>query len=335
MDQRVNLKNEVSNQELKSIKLKNIKNEILERRELTLGLTILLICIVSSFAFPTSFPTGDNLKGILLGISLETIVGVGMMILMIAGIFDLSVGSVVTFSGALCTYMLKVMDVNMWLAILLTLVVCSLVGLINGLLVAKVGVNAMITTLAMMGIIKGFGIIIAGSGIVNLPKGFNQIGQGMFLGLQMPIWFMFLIVTFFTVLILKTRYFRKYYYIGGNEKAAVLSGINASGHKIVSFMITSTLAGFVGIIMAARFGASVASAGEGLELKVISATILGGASLSGGQGTIIGALMGTAFMGLINNLMILSKISVYWQGIIVGVILVLAVVSDVTLKKRK
>jgi ribose transport system permease protein len=188
--------------------------------------------------------------------------------------------------------------------------------------------------LAMMGIVKGFGIIIAGSGIVSYDTKFNSLGQGKLLGIPMLIWFMIIVVSIFTLLLAKTRYFRKFYYIGGNEKAAILSGINVNALKISGFIITSTLSGLAGIIMAARFGASVAAAGQGLELKVITAVILGGASLSGGQGTIIGALVGTAFMGLVNNLMILSNISVYWQGIIVGMILVLAVVSDVIIKKR-
>ncbi len=312
----------------------DILKGVLQKRELALGITIALIAIFASIAYPTTFPTVGNIKGILLSISLETIVAVGMMMLMIGGVFDLSVGSVVTFAGAFCCSMLKVQGYPIWISILMTIAICGVIGLVIGLLVSGIGVNPMVTTLGMMTIVKGFGIIVAGSGIVNLPTKFNFLGQGSFLGFQMPIWYMIIIVTVFTILLLKTRAFRKFYFIGANEKAAILSGINSMKLKTISFVINSMLAGFVGIITAARFGASVASAGQGLEMKVIAAVILGGASLSGGTGTIIGALIGTAFMGLINNLMVLSRVSVYWQGIIVGSILILAVVSDVLIKKR-
>jgi ribose transport system permease protein len=145
---------------------------------------------------------------------------------------------------------------------------------------------------------------------------------------------MIIIVAIFSFLVAKTVFFRRYYYIGGNEKAALLSGIRVDRMKIISFVLMSLLAGMAGIILTARLGAAMPTAGHGMELRVITAVILGGASLMGGQGKIVGALLGTFFMGIVANIMILARVSGYWQQIILGIILILAVTIDLSLQKR-
>ncbi|MEM9833501.1 MAG: ABC transporter permease [Bacteroidota bacterium] len=306
----------------------------LQDRVVTLALTIVVMFVVCSLIWPTKFPTFDNISLVLLNLSIESIVAVGMMLLLISGMFDLSVGSVVAFSGSITAYLMYYYGMYTPVAILVGLGLSAVIGLVNGLLVAKVGINPLIQTLAMMGIVRGLALMIAGAGIQNLPADFNAIGQTKILGIQSPVWFMLIIVAVFSILVARTVFFRQFYYIGGNEKAANLSGIRVDRVKIIGFVIISSLAGIAGILLASRLGAALATSGRGMELRVITAVILGGASLLGGQGKIIGALLGTLFMGLVSNIMILARVSGYWQEIILGLILIVAVAIDILLKKR-
>ncbi|HEY4207350.1 MAG TPA: ABC transporter permease, partial [Puia sp.] len=308
---------------------------ILQDRIYTLSFTIILVCIVFTCIYPSLFPTFANFKQILLNLSIDTIVAVGMMLLMISGSFDLSVGSVVAFAGGIAAHLMFFSGANPWAAVCAGLACALLVGVVNGYLVAYAGINPMIQTLAMMGIVRGLALMVSGSGIQNLPYWFNAISQSKLLGVQMPVWYMLLIVAIFSLLVSRSVFFRRYYYIGGNEKAALLSGIDVKRMKFYSFIIASLLAGAAGILLSSRLGAALSTTGEGMELRVITAVILGGASLSGGEGRIIGALLGALFMGLIGNIMVISRISGYWQEIILGAILIAAVGIDQLFKARQ
>jgi len=307
---------------------------LLQERVFTLSVTIVIVSAVSALVWPTKFPSAANLSSVLLNVSTDAIIAVGMMILLISGAFDLSVGSVVALSGGVTAHLMYYYGAHFTLAIAAGMGAALLVGLVNGVFVAKVGINPMIQTLAMMGIVRGCALMASGAGIQNFPEAFNRIGQVRLLGLQSPIWFMAVIVLLFSVLVAKTVFFRRYYYIGGNEKAATLSGIRVGRMRIIAFVLSAGLAGLAGILLAARFGAAMASFGQGLELRVITAVILGGASLRGGQGKIVGGFLGAVFMGLVKNIMIIARVDVYWQEIVLGVILIIAVGIDVLLKKR-
>jgi ribose transport system permease protein len=176
--------------------------------------------------------------------------------------------------------------------------------------------------------------MVSGSGIQGLPYWFNAIGQSKLLGIQMPVWYMLLTVALFSFLLSKTIFFRRYYYIGSNEKAADLSGIRVKRMKMYSFLLSSLLAGVAGILLTSRLGAALPTMGRGLELKVITAVILGGASLSGGIGKMPGALLGALFMGVIGNIMVISRVSGYWQDIILGMILIAILWLDKSLQKK-
>ncbi len=308
--------------------------QLVQERTYSLTLTIVLIGLGAALVFPQTFPTFGNWSQLLLNLSIDTIVAVGMMLLLIAGVFDLSVGSVVAFSGGIAAYTMMVYGIPVPVAVVLTLIGAGLIGAVNGYLIAYQGINPMIQTLAMMGIVRGGALLISGSGIQNLPYWFNALSQSRLLGIQMPVWYMLLIVGTFAFLMNKTVFFRRYYYIGGNEQAADLSGIRVKRMKLWGFVLTSVLAGVAGMLLASRLGTALPTAGRGLELRVITAVILGGASLSGGHGKIIGALLGAMFMGLVSNVMVLARVSGYWQDIILGLILIAAVWSDKALQKR-
>lgn len=308
--------------------------ERLRDRIFSLGASIILLSIIMALLFPDRFATIENFSQILLNLSIDTIVAVGMMVLMIGGMFDLSVGSIVAFAGGMAGYLMYYHDVNFIIAIIAALTGSVLIGFINGWLIAKIGINPMIQTLAMMGIVRGFALMLSGAGIQNFPYNFIYFGQSKLMGLQAPVWYMLAIVFVFGFLVNNTVFFRRYYFIGGNEKAARLSGINVKKMKIWGFVISALLAGIAGLLLSSRLGAALSTSGEGLELRVITAVILGGASLSGGVGKIWGAFLGVLFMALINNLLIISRVSGYWQQVILGAILIIAVGIDQLLLKR-
>jgi ribose transport system permease protein len=307
---------------------------ILRERIYSLSLLLVLVMTMAALTFPDTFPTFDNFRQILLNLSIDTIVAVGMMLLLVSGVFDLSVGSVVAFTGCLTAYLMYFLQVPVPLAIAVGLIASLIVGLINGYLIAYQNINPMIQTLAMMGIVRGLALLVSGAGIQNLPYWFNAISQSTLLGVQMPVWYMLLTVVVFTFLFNKTVLFRQYYYIGGNEKAADLSGIRVKRMKLLGFVISALLAGAAGILLSSRLGAALPTLGRGLELRVITAVILGGASLSGGYGKIPGALLGALFMGIVANIMIIARLSGYWQDIILGVILILTLWVDKFLQKK-
>jgi ribose transport system permease protein len=308
--------------------------KILQDRVYSLAITIVLIALLASLVFPANFPTFENLSQLLLNMSIDTIVAVGMMLLLISGMFDLSVGSVVAFSGGLAANLMFYQHVPVPLAIAAGLLASLIIGWINGYLIARQGINPMIQTLAMLGIVRGGALLVAGAGIQNLPYWFNAIGQSKLLGIQMPVWYMIITVALFSFLVNKTVFFRRYYYIGGNEKAAELSGIRVKRMKHYAFILSALLAGIAGILLASRLGAAMSTLGRGLELRVITAVILGGASLSGGTGKIPGALLGALFMAIVANIMVIARISGLWQEIILGLILIAAVWLDLFLQRR-
>jgi ribose transport system permease protein len=309
-------------------------NRILQERVYSLGILLVVTALITSAIYPVTFPTFENFSQILLNLSIDTIVAVGMMLLLISGAFDLSVGSIVAFTGCLTAYLMHFHGVPVPVALAGGMLGALLVGFINGYLIAYQNINPMIQTLAMMGIVRGCALLVSGSGIQNLPYWFNAIGQSKLLGIQMPIWYMLATIGIFTFLFNKTIFFRRYYYIGGNERAADLSGIRVKKMKMIGFIISALLAGFAGILLSSRLGAALPTMGRGLELRVITAVILGGATLTGGYGKIPGALLGAIFMGLIANIMVIARISGYWQEIILGLILIATLWVDKYLQRK-
>ena len=307
---------------------KGIAVKLLKERTMSLGITVVVICIASAIIWPISFATFDNISRILLGVATNTIVAIGMMLLLISGDFDLSVGSVMALSGGVAAKLMVEANANFLLATLAGLICAVLVGLTNALLITKVGINGMVQTLAMMGIVRGLTLITVDRGIMGFPEAFNAIGQGKFLGLRLPIWYMIVIAVLLGVLSSKTVFFKRYYYIGGNPKAAFLSGIYVKKMKIIGFVLCAFLSGLAGIILTSRMGAANSTAGQGIEMTAITAAILGGASMQGGKGTVLGAVLGSVFMGLVNNIMIIARVTVFWQDIVLGIILILAVSLD-------
>ena len=307
---------------------------ISEYRVITIAIIIFLYILIFGIAFRDRYITYANLSSILLNVSIEVAVILGMSLLLISGEFDLSLGATMSLSGVLCGYMIK-LGLSVVLAILITLAVCIINGLINGIIVTKIGVNSFIATLATGMVFKGISVRVAAPGILMLPENFTVIGQKVLFGLQLPVWFSFIIIGIFIYLVSRTWIFRQYYYIGGNLKAAQLSGINVSKMKIIAFTIAALLAGYAGIMSAARFGSAMSSMGTGVELRAIAAAVIGGVSIKGGVGSVGGAVLGALFVTLLNNGLMVADVNAYWQPIVSGAVLVAAVALDVFLTRRR
>lgn len=308
--------------------------KLLQARELFLVVIIVTGGIVMSSVSPI-FLRPANIKAILLGLSVEATIAAGMTVLLVSGGLDMSVGSTMAFSGVVVTMLMKA-GVPVLPAVVLGLLSGAVVGLVNGSIVATWRVNPFIVTLGMLSIVRGLVLLMAqGVTIIDLPDAFTMIGQGEILGIQFPIVFTILLVIVGDTFLRRSRFFRQSYYIGGNEKAAVMTGIKVNRVKIINYVITGILAAVAGIFFTARLAAASVTIGVGLELKVITAAVIGGASLSGGEGTIAGAFLGSLLMATLINSLNLLGIDVYWQNVFTGLILVFAVVLDKVLKQRR
>jgi len=319
---------------LKDQKLIKVLKFLFGMREMALVLVLLVIGVIMTTISPV-FLSPLNLRAILMALSVEAPITVGMVILLVSGGLDLSVGSTLAFTGVVTAMALNA-GLPATVSILIGLLAALGVGLVNGLLVAKVGINPFITTLGMMTTVRGLLLVLAGGrAVLNLPRSFTVIGQGKLFGVQYPIYVMLFVVIVGDVLMRNSRFFRQNYYIGSNEKAARLTGINVDLVKIFDFCLVAFLSGVAGLLITARFGSASLTVGSGLELKVITAAIIGGASLSGGEGSVFGAFLGALLIAILANALNLMGVDVFWQTLVTGLILITAVVIDVVNERRK
>jgi len=306
-----------------------------ERREFMI-LCIIVLGVIGLTCAKPQFLSRHSLSGVMLLLTAQSIIAIGMTVLLVSGTFDLSVGSTYALAGTVTAIWLK-SGMPVPIAIALALAVGVLIGLINGLIITEIGINAFITTLGMMGLVRGLMMVVSGGqSISDLPASFNALGRGQLIpGVNNPIVILIVLIVASDFLLRRSRFFRQNYYIGGNEAAAMLSGINVKRIKVFNFALVGFLAALAGIITTARLGSALTTIGKGLELRVISAAIIGGASLKGGVGTILGSLLGAALMAIIISAIPLLGIGPNWVDFVTGAALLLAVMADVTGRKAR
>jgi len=305
-------------------------------KETTVILIIILLCVIISISVPV-FLSVDNIKTTAIGLASDGIIAIGMTIALIGGGFDLSVGSVMGLAAVL-TASFAGSGINIWLAALLTMIICMSIGLINGTLIGKVGLNPFITTLGMMSIARGAVFVITKGtslSITNMTPSFRVLGSGGFLGIPMIVLIFLVLAVIGDFMVRRSFPAMKVFYVGSNEKAAILSGINTGKVKLVVYMFTALMASLAGILSLSRFGVATANMGNGSEMRVISAAVIGGASLTGGEGSVLGTILGVILLNIINNALVLFNVSVHWQNLIAGTILIFAVTADLLSHKRK
>jgi ribose transport system permease protein len=308
--------------------------KFVDTRELTLLALILLIIVVMSNLSPYFFSFA-NFRAISVGMTPIAIIVIGMSILLASGGFDLSVGSVMALSSTIVA-MLLLAGLSIPLAVVFALLVGAVAGLVNGTLVTALGINPLVATLGTMSIARGIALVLTeGFSISSLPAEFAWIGKASFIGIPALVILTITLIIVFDLAVRHTRFFRQIYFIGANENAAMLSGINVNRVRIVAYILTGILAALAGVLLASRLMSGTPTAGTGLELQVLAAAVIGGASLRGGEGTILGAFLGVVFVALINNSMTMLAVSIYWQMIVIGTVLVCAVALDMLIRRKK
>ena len=307
------------------IQKKNIL-EILNKFKTGIGLLILVI--VLSFMSPY-FLTIPNILNIIRQVSIIAIVSFGMTMVILTGGIDLSVGSMLAFAGAVSAGMMVNSGFNVFLAILIGLAAGTALGFFNGLAVAKAKLPAFIVTLAMMTVARGFTLIYTdGRPISGFNETFRFFGAGYLGRIPIPVVIMFIFLIVIYILLKKTPLGRYIYAIGGNETATKLSGINTDKIKIAVYALNGFLAAVSGIILTSRLNSAQPMAGEGYELDAIAAVVLGGTSLSGGSGTVIGTIVGALTIAVLNNGLNLLNVSSFYQLVAKGAVILLAVFLD-------
>lgn len=308
-------------------------------------IALFLMCLVLS-VMTDNFMTTDNFWNVMRQISVNVCISVGMTLVILTAGIDLSVGSVLALCGAVAAGLLKygidVPSANLWIgftvfgAVVAGLLVGGLMGFINGYAVTKFNVPSFVATLAMLTMARGFTMLwTKGHPITGLGDSFGFIGTGWFLGIPMPVWISGIVVILAIILTNKTRFGRYIYAIGGNESAARLSGIPINKIKTWVYVLAGMLAAVGGLLVTARLDSAQPNAGMAYELDAIAAVVIGGTSLAGGRGTIIGTVLGAIIIGVLNNGLVLLNVSPFWQQVIKGVVILLAVIIDKTNSKSE
>jgi len=296
---------------------------------------LILVSVVILSIMSDAFLSRANLVSVLVGMVPNAILAIGMCLTLAQGTFDLSVGGLMAFSGTLVG-VLMLAGVPILLAVLITLLVGVLVGCINGFLITKIKVDALIATYGIQNITRsGATILTGGYSVYGFAAAFGIMGSFKILSIPLMVWFAIVLIIIFDILYRKLKYFRQSFYLGSNPQAALLSGINIDRVKFQAFVISAVCASIAGMVMASRIMAGTPTAGQGIEMEVIAACVIGGCSLKGGEGTLAGAFLGVIFLSLVSNALTLLSVSQYWQGVVTGVILIVAVSSDMLLKRRK
>lgn len=301
---------------------------------------LILLGLATFFGFISNrFFTPGNIWIILRQSSVNLCIAVGMTFVILTGGIDLSVGSVLGFSGAVTAKLLKygltlttfgvVWKFSPLGASIIGILVGFALGLFNGFIITRFRVPPFVATLGMLTAVRGFIMLwTRGHPITKLGETFDFIGSGWFLGVPMPVWIAALVTATGIFVLRKTKFGRYVYAVGGNERAAILSGVNVNLTKLWVYAIAGTLSAVAGLIVTARLDSAQPNAGLMYELDAIAATVIGGTSLAGGKGTITGTVIGALIIGVLNNGLVLSGVSPFWQQVAKGFIIIIAVIVE-------
>lgn len=298
-----------------------------------LPLVFVLLCVALGFS-SEYFMTWRNWMDILRQTSINGILAVGMTYVILTRGIDLSVGSILAFSG-LCSAMVAVQGYGLLAALSAGMFAGAVMGVLNGFMVANLSIPPFVATLGMLSVGRGLTFILNdGSPVTDLPEAYLALGTGKLGPIGMPIVIFAIVALFFWLVLKYTTYGRYVYAVGGNEKSARTSGIGVRKVTFSVYVISGLLAGLAGIVLSARTTSALPQAGVSYELDAIAAVVIGGTSLSGGTGSIVGTLFGALLIGVINNGLNLLGVSSYYQQVAKGLIIVFAVLIDVWRKRR-
>lgn len=297
-------------------------------------LVILLVMVIISYILEPAFLTPRNLLNVLRQMSITTIIAFGTTLVIIAGMIDLSTGSLAALTGVLGT-MMYVSTGSVMAGLTAGLASGAVAGVFFGYLITKFDLPPFIVTLAGLTGARGLALLITGGRpIINIGD-FTVLGQGYIWIIPVPIVIMFAVYMVMSLILRRTKLGRYTYAIGGNQDAAVASGINVKKIKITLFIIAGLCTGLAGVVLMSRINSGQPAAGLMYELDAITAVVVGGTSLSGGVGTMLGTLVGGLIVAILQNILNLTNVSPYWQQILKGLVIVLAVILDITTKRKR
>jgi ribose transport system permease protein len=299
---------------------------------------LLLMVLALSLATP-KFLTLVNELNILRQISVNLCLSIGLTLVILAGGIDLSVGAVLALSGAIAAGLLKLgitvsslgfaLQFTVAGALVSAVLVGALAGLANAFVITWLLVPPFVATLAMLSIARGLTYLWTGGlPITGLDPAFDSLGSGFLLGIPLPVWMVAALTVLASLLTTQTPFGRHLYAVGGSERAAYLTGLSVRKIKIYVYVLAGALSALAGVIVTARLDSAQPNAGLGYELDGIAAVVIGGTSLSGGQGSVWGTVLGCLIIGVLNNGLALLDVSPFWQQVIKGVVIILAVVLD-------
>lgn len=307
-----------------------MKNTMKYMSELTTVIALIILMAVITI-INSNFLTANNLLNLLLQVTSNALIAFGMTFVILTGGIDLSVGSILALSSALTAGLLG-SGMPVALAILISLILGCILGMMNGLLISYGKLAPFIVTLATMTIFRGATLVYTNGNPIT--KGlsdtflFQFLGQGYIVGIPFPVIIMFIVFIILYVLLHKTAFGKSVYAIGGNEKAAYISGVKLNKVKIIIYSISGMMASISGLIITSRLSSAQPTAGASYEMDAIAAVVLGGTSLSGGKGRILGTLIGALIIGVLNNGLNIIGVSAFWQQVVKGVVILIAVLID-------
>ncbi|GMA51385.1 ribose ABC transporter permease [Alicyclobacillus contaminans] len=300
---------------------------VLRRYHLGPLIGFLLLFIILSIVSP-QFLTFGNLRNVALQMSVNTLLAVGMTFVILTSGIDLSVGSTLALSSAIAAG-LMVGHTPIWLAVVIALVVGLLAGLLNGIFIAYARLAPFIVTLGTMTLFRGMTeIYTQGTPIFNIPTGFSWLGTAQLAGIPVPVILTVLILVAAWIILHRSIPGRRIYAVGGNEQVAYLAGVRVKKYLLLVYMVSGVLAAVAGLVLTSRLGSAEPTAGTGYELDAITAVVLGGTSLFGGEGTLVGTLIGAAILGVIDNGLNILNVNSFWQDAVRGAIILLAILLD-------
>jgi len=303
------------------------------------SLLALALMVVALNVLSDKFLTPENTWNILRQISVNLCLSIGMTLVILSGGIDLSVGAVLALAGAVAAGLLKYgvalrflgmrLEFTVTGAVVAGLVTGAALGWVNGFAITRFKLPPFVATLGMLSIARGLTMLWTGGfPLTELGPRFGFIGTGAWLGMPLPVWIMLALTGLFIVVTQRTRFGRHLYAVGGNERAALLTGLRVNRIKIAVYTLAGALAGVAGLIVTARLDSAQPNAGLGYELDSIAAVVIGGTSLSGGRGSVAGTVLGCLIIGVLNNGLFLLNVSPFWQQVIKGLVILLAVAID-------
>lgn len=296
-------------------------------------LVIVVVYVIIVTCINSAFISSGNIINVLRSAGYTLIPALGMTLVFICGGLDISIGSTLAI-GSTISALFAQGGMPAGLAMLMGCFFGLLVGLFNGFAIVQLGIPSLIVTLGTQYAGRGVVYILTkGVAIYPLPDSFQALEQTVVFSIPMIVIVAAALSIAAHIVMSKTTYGRSLYAVGGNQESAKLAGIRIKGTSIAAYAVTGALAAFTGVMMAARLGSGQAGSGEGLEMTVIAACVIGGTSVTGGSGTILGTVLGALFMSILENSMTLMKVSVYWQKVVIGLLLIGACILDIYKKK--